>query len=121
MSAGVIQQLGAAGVGIATSGKSSETQQLAMAAYGGGSNLVGMMPFSRKHETEADKIGLILMAIAGYNPTEAISFWERMAKQSGSSTPEFLSTHPSNTTRINDLNKLIPEAKIEALKFGKKY
>lgn len=121
MSASVLQQLGAAGVSVATSNKSAETQQIAMAAYGGGSNIFGTMPFSRKHETEADEIGLILMAIAGYDPSEAISFWQRMASQSGSSTPQFLNTHPSNSKRINDLNKLIPQAKAEALKYGKKY
>ncbi|RRJ90090.1 M48 family peptidase [Paenimyroides tangerinum] len=120
MSANVLQQLGAAGVGVATSGKSAETQQLAMAAYGGGSNVIGVLPFSRKHETEADDIGLVLMAIAGYNPSDALAFWQRMAKQGGSSQPEFLSTHPSNSTRIENLNTRIPEAKREAAKYGKK-
>ena len=114
MSASTLQQLGAAGVTLATGNSSAQTQQLAMAAYGAGSNLGGMLPFSRKHETEADEIGLILMAIAGYNPSDSIAFWERMAQQGGSAQPEFLSTHPSNTTRINNLKELIPKAKREA-------
>lgn len=121
MSASTLQQIGATGLGVATGNSSAQTQQYAMTAYGLTTNLGGMMPFSRKHETEADEIGLILMAIAGYDPSEAVSFWQRMAKQSDSSQPEFLSTHPSNSTRINNLNEMIPNAKREAAKFGKKY
>jgi len=120
MSANVLQQLGATGINVATANSSAQTQELAMAAYGGGSNLIGVLPFSRKHETEADEIGLILMAIAGYNPSDSVEFWQRMAKQGGSSQPEFLSTHPSNSTRITNLNEMIPKAKAEALKYKKK-
>ena len=119
MSAAQLQQLGAVGVAVATGSKSAEQQQMWQQYYGIGSQVGVMLPFSRSHETEADKIGLTLMAIAGYNPDFAISFWERMsASSSGNTPPEFLSTHPSDATRIANLRKLIPEAKAEASKFG---
>jgi predicted Zn-dependent protease len=119
MSAGLLQQLGGTGVALATGGKSAETQQLAMTAYGAATEYGGMLPFSRKHETEADRIGLILMAIAGYNPEQSVIFWERMsANSSGQAPPEFMSTHPSDATRIANLRELIPQAKAEAAKFG---
>ena len=87
--------------------------------YGVGSQVGVMLPFSRSHESEADKIGLTLMAIAGYNPDQAIVFWQRMAAQSaGQAQPEFLSTHPSDATRIANLKALVPEAKATAAKFG---
>ena len=119
MSAGVFQYAGALGVGLATGNKSAETQQLAMTAYGATTQFGGMLPFSRSHESEADMIGLTLMAIAGYNPDNAVTFWERMAAQSGGqATPEFMSTHPSNAARIAKIKSLIPQAKAEAAKFG---
>lgn len=118
MSAGMLQQLGAVGLQAATGDKSEETQQIAMTAYGITTQYGGMLPFSRAHESEADMIGLTIMAIAGYNPSEAISFWERMAKVGGKTPPEFLSTHPSNTTRIENIKKLIPKALEEAAKYG---
>lgn len=119
MTAGTLQQAGAAGVMVATGGKSTQEQQLWMQAYGMGSQVGGMLPFSRNHETEADKIGLILMAIAGYNPDEASKLWQRMKANSGGSAPaEIMSTHPSNDSRIANLKELAPFAKAEAKKFG---
>lgn len=117
MSAGQLQQLGAVGVGIATA--NSENAQIFNTAYGLGSNLGVMLPFSRSHETEADHIGLILMAIAGYEPAVSAELWERMqAQENGSAPPEILSTHPSSATRIQNIRAWAPEAKAEARKFG---
>ena len=118
MSKGLLQQLGAAGVAVGTSGGSAESQQAWMQAYGIGSSL-GILAYSRKHENEADKIGLYLMAIAGYNPDEAAELWKRMkANSGGQAPPEFLSTHPNNDTRIANLTELAPKAKDEAKKYG---
>lgn len=119
MSAAQLQQVGGAVVGVAVSGKSEQTQQIIGQAYALGSQYGGMLPFSRSHETEADRIGLTLMALAGYEPSEAANLWRRMkAHSGGASTPEFLSTHPSSDTRINNIEKWAPEAKAEARKYG---
>ena len=117
MSAGMLQQIGAVAGNVAI----QDPQKVAVfnQAYGVGTNLAGILPFSRSHETEADRIGLYLMAIAGYNPDEAAQLWVRMGEASGGQAPpEFLSTHPSNQTRINNLKQLAPNAKTEAKKFG---
>jgi predicted Zn-dependent protease len=117
-SASVLQQAGAIGVGVLTANRGQGAQELAQAAYGTGSTVFGTLPFSRSHESEADHIGLILMTIAGYNPEISVNFWERMAALGGSSTPQFLSTHPSDTTRISGLQRWIPEAKQKAAQIG---
>lgn len=119
MSASQLQGLGAVGVAVATGSQSAEKQQMWQQYYGIGSQVGVMLPFSRNHESEADKIGLTLMAIAGYNPEEAIAFWTRMsANSNGAAQPEFLSTHPSDATRIANLKAMVPEAKATAAKFG---
>ena len=119
MSAGMLQQVGAVGVGVAVGNESQATQEIAMTAYGATTQLGGMLPFNRSHESEADKIGLILMAIAGYNPEASVPFWKRMGEASGGQEPaEFMSTHPSHNTRVSNLTKWIPEAKTEAAKYG---
>jgi len=122
MSQDVLTQLGAVGVSAAVGNQSESTQQIAMQAYGVGTQFGVALPFSRSHESEADKLGLTLMALAGYNPETALSFWQRMAaKSGGQSPPEFMSTHPSDATRIANIKKLIPEAKATAAQFGVKF
>ncbi|MDG5491428.1 M48 family metallopeptidase [Psychroserpens sp. SPM9] len=117
MSAGMLQQLGAVAGNVAI--KDEQTRGIFNQAYGIGSNVGVMLPFSRSHETQSDEIGLYLMAIAGYNPDEAAELWKRMkANSGGEAPPEFLSTHPSNDTRISNLQQWAPKAKAEAKKFG---
>ncbi len=117
MSAGMIQQIGAVAGNVAI--QDPEKRNMFNTAYGLSSTVGVMLPFSRSHETEADRIGLQIMAIAGYNPDEAARLWERMKAQSGGQAPpEFLSTHPSNDTRISNLTAWAPAAKQEARKFG---
>ncbi len=111
MSQGAAQQLGGVALSVAVADKSPEAQQLMLEAYGIGSTVGGTLPFSRKHELEADKFGLVYAALAGYNPQEAISLWQRMAKAgSGEKPPEMLSTHPTEETRIQKLKEMMPEA-----------
>ncbi len=121
MSAGQLQQYGQLGVaiGAGASGQSQEQTAGWLQAYGIGSQLLGTLPFSRKHETEADNIGVILAAIAGYDPYEAPNLWRRMgAASNGQAPPEFLSTHPSSESRISNLTERAAEAVAEAKKFG---
>lgn len=89
--------------------KSEKMKSIASTVYGLGAQYGVLLPYSRKHELEADRIGLVLMAIAGYDPNQAISFWQRMAANSSGSI-EFLSTHPSDTSRVNEIRKFLPEA-----------
>ncbi len=111
MSQGLLQQLGGVALSVALKDEPALTQNLFMAAYGVGTTVGVMLPFSRKHESEADRLGLIFMSMAGYNPNAAVDFWTRMSAMKGGAQPlEFLSTHPSDATRIADIKKHLPEA-----------
>lgn len=110
MSQALVQQMGGLALGLALAQKPQETQDLFMMTYGIGSQVGAILPWSRQQETEADQYGLIFSAIAGYDPREAIPFWQRMSTAGGASPPEFLSTHPSDATRLKKLEKFIPEA-----------
>jgi len=110
MSQALVQQMGGMALEIALAQKPQETQDLFMATYGIGSQLGALLPWSRQQETEADQYGLIFSAMAGYDPREAIPFWQRMSEAGGGSPPEFLSTHPSDETRLRKLKQFIPEA-----------
>ncbi len=111
MSQGLLTQLGGMALETALQNKPQETKALFLGAYGLGSQVGVLLPYSRLQESEADHLGLIFMALAGYNPNGALEFWQRMASQSGGNAPpEFLSTHPSDQTRIDKIRGLIPEA-----------
>lgn len=110
MSTQMVAQYGLNTLGALMGQNPTAGKELLLQAVGAGAG-VGMLKFSREHESEADRMGLIFMAMAGYDPNTAPKFWERMSTLSGgASTPEFLSTHPSHDTRIKDLNGWIPEA-----------
>lgn len=104
----IAQGLGV-GIQIALSEKPQTTQDIFLQSYGVAANL-GMLKYSRVQESEADKMGLIFSAMAGYDPNAAVAFWERMAKQGGQQPWEILSTHPSDETRIADIKAFLPEA-----------
>jgi predicted Zn-dependent protease len=110
MSQSLLVQTGGLALAAALDEKPDETKQLFYAAYGVGTTLGVMLPYSRSHETEADKLGMIFMAMAGYDPNEAVAFWQRMEQAGGASVPEFLSTHPNSSSRIRELKRFIPEA-----------
>ncbi len=110
MSQAMVQQLGGMALQVAIAQKPKETQDLFMLSYGIGSQVGAILPWSRQQEMEADRYGLIFAAMAGYNPEEAIPFWQRMSEAGGANPPEFLSTHPSDETRMNKLKKFMPEA-----------
>jgi predicted Zn-dependent protease len=117
MSQGLVAQLGSAAAQVAVANRTPAAQNIFLSAFGVGAQL-GLLKYGRTQESEADHLGLIFMAMAGYDPQQSIPFWERMAAQKGGggAPPEFLSTHPSDATRINDLKRLMPDA----LKYYKK-
>ena len=110
MSQELLAQYGSLALNEAIKQKPDQTKKIFNTAYGLGSQVGVMLPFSRNHELEADKLGLIFMAMAGYDPETAVAFWERMAATGGKKPPEFLSTHPSDVTRIDKIKAAIPEA-----------
>lgn len=109
MSQEMLIQLGGMALSTAMKNKPEQTQNIFLSAYGLGSQVGVLLPYSREHELEADKLGLIFMAMAGYNPETAIRFWERMSASGGAKPPEFLSTHPSDASRINSIKANMPE------------
>lgn len=110
MSQELALQLGGVALSEAMSSKPEQTRNLWLGAFGLGAQVGVMLPFSRQHESEADRLGLVFMAMAGYDPRQAPKFWERMAANGGAAPPEFLSTHPSDETRIRQLNEYMAEA-----------
>ena len=109
MSQGVLLQVGMIGASVSMRDMDYEDRTMIMAGLGLGVQLGVVLPFSRDHESEADEIGLMLAANAGYNPEAAIGLWERM-DASGEEPPEWLSTHPNSDTRIQRLRELMPKA-----------
>ena len=111
MSQGLLTQMGGTALSVALAQQPQQTRALWMTAFGLGSEVGLLLPYSRLHEEEADHLGLIFMAMAGYDPNKAVDFWQRMsAKKGAKSPPEFLSTHPSDATRIQKIKALVPEA-----------
>ncbi|MCP4548114.1 MAG: M48 family metallopeptidase [bacterium] len=111
MSQGLLTQLGGVALSEALEEKPEETRNLWLSVYGLGTQVGALLPYGRLHESEADRLGLIFMAMAGYDPHAAVPFWQRMAANSeGAAPPEFLSTHPANTTRIARIRESMPEA-----------
>lgn len=110
MSQQLAMQLGGVALATAVATKPAQTQQLWMGAFGLGASVGVLLPYSRLQENEADELGLTFMAMAGYDPRKSVDFWERMAKgKTGQAPPEFLSTHPSDQTRIQRIRSLIPK------------
>ncbi len=111
MSQGMVQQLGGVALSVALANKPTETKALFAQAYNVSSQVGVMLPYSRMHESEADHMGLIFMAMAGYNPREAVTFWQRMKNVAGAGQKpsELLSTHPSDDKRIKDIQNWLPE------------
>lgn len=111
MTQGLIVEMGGMVLLKALAKRPDKTKELFMRSYGVGTQYGILLPYSRVHETEADRLGLIFMAMAGYDPHEAVEFWERMAAaKEGPSPPELLNTHPSDVTRVKNIKTFIPEA-----------
>ncbi|WP_300462329.1 M48 family metallopeptidase [Desulfobacula sp.] len=110
MSQGLLTQLGGQALSTALKQKPQQTQALFMAVFGMTTNVGILLPYSRLHEREADRIGLLIMGRAGYDPREAIGFWERMGKTDQARPPELLSTHPAPDSRIAGIREILPEA-----------
>jgi predicted Zn-dependent protease len=111
MTQGLVVEMGGLALSKALEDRPEQTRDLFMASYGIGSQVGILLPYSRVHENEADHLGLIFMAMAGYDPHEAVTFWQRMADANKGSHPwEILSTHPTNETRIQNIKRLLPEA-----------
>jgi predicted Zn-dependent protease len=110
MSQELLLQFGGIALNEAVKNKPEETKGIYNSVYGLGSQFGVMLPYSREHEYEADKLGLIFMALAGYDPKSAVGFWERMSLVGGSKPPEFMSTHPTDANRIRKIKAAIPEA-----------
>lgn len=120
MSQGLLQQFGGQALSIAFANKPQQTQQLFATAYGVGTQYGIMLPFGRKDEYEADRYGLIFTALAGYDPREAVNFWNRMkTANNGKTQPEFLSTHPNDDNRIAQLQSIMDETIAKYYRPGK--
>jgi len=115
-----LTQTAMTGIAVSLSDMDYDKQRTVMAALGAGAQFGVLMPFSRKHESEADEIGLMYMARAGYDPQESIRFWQRMEEVGSEQPPEFASTHPSHGTRIAQLQALMPKALEEYNRAGKR-
>ena len=110
MSHALLANMGGMALSVALLQKPQKTRELFMTIFGVGANVGLLLPYSRLHESEADQIGLMLMARSGYDPRQAVPFWERMNQTQGKRPPEFLSTHPAPASRIDNIKAHIPEA-----------